>query len=354
MAITLLPTGLRRGPGVPGVGSRGGAGFVIPLLLWTGACAEGWEGPRGPTGWVLDSAAFVVTGYVDGDPEIFLVRNRFDTLWTRVTDRPGLDNSATWSADGEWIVFHSDRTSTAAPDLDLFLVNPEGRVPPVPLTFDPGLDYLPHYSPDGQYISFLSRRDSAEASSASADEEEPLAHIYLLEVVGRTARRVTRYPVNASLGATWMPDGESLLGARRLEPDGPTHLVRIWLDLDRSASLPLGVREQVLVADAAFNYTPVPSPDGSRIAYTAESGGAARVVVMDLASGERRTLTESGHAYVDTWTPDGNWIAVTRWDPKDDRREVWLVDPDGEEPDEPLLRGSNRPASDVAFRPVRR
>ena len=136
--------------------------------------------------------------------------------------------------------------------------------------------------------------------------------------------------------------------------DGPTHLVRIWLDLDRSASVPLGVREQVLVSDEAFNYTPVPSPDGSRIAYTAESGSAAQIVVMDLATAERRILTENGYAYVDTWTPDGDWIAVTRWDPEDDRREVWLIDPDGEEPDEPLLRGSDRLASDVAFRPVRR
>lgn len=322
--------------------------FLVPPLV--AACGDGGEAPWPPPPFELDSASFVVTAYEEGDPELFLVRNRFDTLWARVTDRPGLDNSATWSPDGEWVVFHSDRSSADSLDLDLFLVNPEGRVPPVPLTSDPAFDYLPSYSPDGRYLAFLSRR--AESPRESEGDAAARAHIYLLEVVGRTVHRVTRTPVNASLGASWMPDGQSLLIARREGEDGPTALVRVTLDLGAPADRPMGTREEVLVADSLFNYTPAASPDGRRIAYTAESSEAARVVVLDLETGERTVLTDAGFHYVDTWTPDGEWVAVTRWDPAQGRREIWLLDPDGELPEMPLLAATNRSASDVAFRPV--
>ena len=347
-----VPLSGGRGRAAPPIGllNRLSATVAILVPLLAGACGDGGEAPWTPPPFELDSASFVVTAYEEGDPELFLVRNRFDTLWVRVTDRPGLDNSATWSPDGEWVVFHSDRSSADSLNLDLFLVNPEGRVPPVPLTSDPALDYLPSYSPDGRYLAFLSRR--AEAPREAEGDAAARAHIYLLDVVGRTVQRVTRTPVNASLGASWMPDGQSLLVARREGEDGPTALVRVMLDLGASADRPMGTREEVLVADSLFNYTPAASPDGRRIAYTAESSEAARVVVLDLETGERTVLTDEGFHYVDTWTPDGEWVAVTRWDPDQDRREIWLLDPDGERPEMPLLEATSRSASDVAFRPV--
>jgi Tol biopolymer transport system component len=298
-----------------------------------------------PSAWNLDSASFVVTAAVDGDPELFLVRNRFDTAWVRLTERPGLDHSATWSPDGEWITYHADRGSDSVPELDLYMLRPGGRVPPVRLTDAPGLDYLPAYAPDGRHIAFLSRRPTPDRPDGSP------GHIHMLGVVGQEVRQVTCAPVNASLGPAWMPDGESLLIARRVQEDGPTILVRVWLDLNRRTGRPLAEREEVLVRDGLFNYTPVPSPDGRRIAWTAEDDDAARVMTLDLETGARREVTDQGFQYVEAWTPDGAWLAVTRWDRETGRREIWLVDPEGVQPAEPLLPPDSPSASGVAFRP---
>lgn len=319
---------------------------ALPLLLPALACGEPGPEPPLPTEpWVLDSASFVVTGVAEGHPELFLVRNRRDTVWTRLTAREGLDNSATWSPDGALLVFHSDRSATDAPDLDLFLVEPGSGRPAVQLTFEPGFDYLPAFSPDGRHVAFLSRR-----AEIGYPEGSP-GHIYLLALDGTGVRRVTRVPISASLGPAWMPDGESLLIARRLEDDGPTILSRVWIDLTVPRDEPVGIREEVLVADAFFNYTPIPSPDGRRLAYTAEADGVAGVVVMDLETRQRTLLTDQGFNYVDGWTPDGERVVVTRWYPAFQRRDAWLLDPEGVEPEEELLQPVHRSASNVAFRP---
>ena len=40
----------------------------------------------------------------------------------RLTDDPGLDEYPTWSPDGQWIAFYSDRDG----DLDIYIVRPDG------------------------------------------------------------------------------------------------------------------------------------------------------------------------------------------------------------------------------------
>ncbi|HSG47663.1 MAG TPA: hypothetical protein VLA43_07630 [Longimicrobiales bacterium] len=315
-------------------------------VLMASGCAS--ETPREPSPWILDEAPFVVTGAEGGDPELFLARNRFDTAWVRLTVHPGLDNSATWSPDGRFVVFHSDRDAGDTPDLDLYRLEPGSGEPPVRLTAERGFDYLPDYAPDGRRIAFLSRRAEAEWPQGSP------GHVYVMGADGSGTRRATRLPVAASLGPAWMADGTSLLVARRVEPDGPTVLARIWLDFDAPEDEPLEVRDEILVRDDLFNYTPAPAPDGQRIAYTAEGSEGTAVVILDLVSGERKIVLEGGFNYVDEWTPDGRWILVTRWDPESRSRDPWLLSADGAEAHRPLLEPAHRSGSDVSFRPVKR
>lgn len=83
--------------------------------------------------------------------------------------------------------------------------------------------------------------------------------------------------------------------------------------------------EQIVACDSPRE--PRLSPDGRRVAYTAEAGGARQVVVLDLRSGATRQLTASEKAVSDPqWSPDGTRLAFVRDD------AIWLIGADGSRP----------------------
>jgi dipeptidyl aminopeptidase/acylaminoacyl peptidase len=52
------------------------------------------------------------------------------------------------------------------------------------------------------------------------------------------------------------------------------------------------------------------SPDGTQVVYmSAPNGGAPRVYVLDLATGESRLVTPNYEGRNPQWSPDGKWIA---------------------------------------------
>ena len=65
-----------------------------------------------------------------------------------------LDRDATWSPDGNKIVFYSYRSGNA----DIWVMDSDGTNL-MNLTNDAAGDLSPHWSPDGQYIIFSSNRD---------------------------------------------------------------------------------------------------------------------------------------------------------------------------------------------------
>ncbi len=69
------------------------------------------------------------------------------------------------------------------------------------------------------------------------------------------------------------------------------------------------------------------APDGRRVAYTAEAGGARQVFILDLRSGATRQLTASEKAVSDPqWAPDGAHLAFVRDD------AIWLIGAEGSRP----------------------
>jgi Tol biopolymer transport system component len=69
---------------------------------------------------------------------------------------------------------------------------------------------------------------------------------------------------------------------------------------------------QVTFADGIEQF-PAFSPDGSRIAFTAEAGGVRQLFVKDLASGEERRLTSGDFDDIQpAWSPDGRVLAFVR------------------------------------------
>jgi dipeptidyl aminopeptidase/acylaminoacyl peptidase len=69
------------------------------------------------------------------------------------------------------------------------------------------------------------------------------------------------------------------------------------------------------------------SPDGRRVAYTAEAGGARQIFVLELRSGLARQVTASEHDVGDPqWSADGDWLAFVR------EKAIWIVGADGARP----------------------
>ncbi len=73
---------------------------------------------------------------------------------TRLTYDPGLQSEPTWSPDGRFIAYSSDR----AGNFDIW-VRPVGEGNPVQVTKDPAHDWQPDWSADGNVIVFRSERD---------------------------------------------------------------------------------------------------------------------------------------------------------------------------------------------------
>jgi len=83
--------------------------------------------------------------------------------------------------------------------------------------------------------------------------------------------------------------------------------------------------EQIVACDSPRE--PRLSPDGRRVAYTTEAGGARQVFILDLRSGATRQLTASEKPVSDPqWAPDGAHLAFVRDD------AIWLIGANGTRP----------------------
>jgi len=212
----------------------------------------------------------------DYDPEmdIYAYKEGTKTL-TRLTTAKGYDAEAGYSPDGQWIVFSStraafDHTRTPAEDkqfttdpawfAEIFIMKADGSGQKR-LTTTPGYDGGPFFTPDGKKI--LWRR---------FDEQGLIADVWTMNLDGTDKKQITNFS-----SMSWAPymhvSGEYILFASNKL--GFENFEVFMVDA-------AGTKEPVRVTYSdGFDGLPVPSPDGTQIAFTsARSGGGAGQIFL--------------------------------------------------------------------------
>jgi serine/threonine protein kinase/Tol biopolymer transport system component len=157
---------------------------------------------------------------------------------SRLTFDPGLQSEPTWSPDGRFIAYSSDRGG----NFDIW-VQPVDEGDPVQVTKSPAHDWQPDWSPDGNRLVFRSEREGGG--------------LFVVPALGGNERKISSFGYRAR----WSPDGSQILFS--------TSLVWVWeppkvyvVGLDGRA--PRAVLAEFL---AEFITTPQVAwhPDGQRV-----------------------------------------------------------------------------------------
>lgn len=92
-----------------------------------------------------------------------------------------------------------------------------------------------------------------------------------------------------------------------------------------------GFNSQAVLSSLEPIRSPKWSPDGSRIAYVSFESRKSTVIVQDLSTGQRRTISNfRGDNYAPNWSPDGSQLVVAL--SKDAISQIYVISANGGEP----------------------
>ena len=276
----------------PGLGSSAGAA-LIAFTLAASAFAQDRFGSEQPSGIMLmnrlgPSGSELYIANADGSGE------------RKLSSGVDFEYNATFSRDGNWIVFTSERDAHG--QADIYRIRPDGSGRER-LTDHIAMDDQAALSPDGTRVAFVSTR------------EQHTANIWVLDLETRALRNVTGDLDGAADGLprgyfrpAWSPDGQWLA----FSSDRNTE----WVGHERGAGAghhqalsvyvirPDGTDLRRITAPGMSAGSPEWSPDGNRLVFyeidPAQTFIArmphpenvpAQIVSVDLATGERAEHT---------------------------------------------------------------
>ena len=177
----------------------------------------------------------------------------------RLTDDPSFDDQAALSPDGRLLAFVSTRTGHA----NIWLLDLSTRQLKN-LTNGPRGDFRPAWSPDGQWIVFSSDRDSALPKRPNSFETIQCTELYVIRPDGSGIRRLTH-------------NGKSFAGSPSWSPDG----------------------NQIVFYEASFEAV-IDLSDGRRLRATTQ------IATIDVNTGERHTISQGpGEKWSPRWASRG-------------------------------------------------
>lgn len=222
--------------------------------------------------WSPDGSRIVF--YSDRQGNVFIDHNDLDVYvmnadgsdQTPITDAPGRDMLADWSADGARIAFVSDR----AGPYDIFLMDADGANP-VNLTDNSVEVYNPSFSPNGDRIVF----------DAPVLEHDDRYDIFTMRPDGSGVVNLTASADGHDFNARWSPDGRRL--AFMSSRDGNFEIYVMNSD---------GSDQRRLTDQGENDHDPSWSPDGRRIVFMSRRDGNPEIYVMNADGSDQRRLTD--------------------------------------------------------------
>ena len=196
------------------------------------------------------------------------------------------------------------------PEMDIYVeVRSTGEL--VRLTTARGYDAEGSYSPDGEWIVFTSNR-SAYDRELTVEEQRRLeidpayfAEIYLMAADGSRSRRLTTVP-GYDGGPFFMPGGERIVW-RRFEEDGL--IADVW------TMKPDGSDQRRITDFGAMSWAPYPHPSGRYFVFASNKLGFDNFeLYMVDAAGTRepvRVTYTAGFDGLPVFAPDGDSISWT-------------------------------------------
>lgn len=253
----------------------------------------------------LDGKHLIVLATTEDIPksQVFIVGLKTKRM-QRFLEHEGEDACPYFSPDGQWVVFAStmhdpsrggnyskpDDYPTAA-EIYTARFNGTGLKR---LTFNDAYEAESSFSPDGKKILFTSSRDGN-------------LELYLMNTDGTDQTRLTFTEDLQEGGAFFMPNGKEIV-YRAWKKENPDHISQIYIiGAD-------GKNNRQITHDAAFNWSPYPSPDGKRIVYASDRDerGNYEIYLMNAdGTGIRRLTFNKKFDSFPVFAPDGKTLNFT-------------------------------------------
>jgi Tol biopolymer transport system component len=257
--------------------------------------------------WSPDGASIVFTSEREGSADLFRVKPDGTGL-ERLTDSPAYDDQAAFSPDGKRLVFVTTRNGGTA---DLWTMDLQTRRARA-LTSGAGGDFRPSWSPDGRWIAFSSDRRSDLPFAHGRWEHLQLADIYVIHPDGSGLKPLTTHG-NFCGSPKWTADSrrvvaycmtaEQTLDNRRAAPEHPEDTRLVSIDIASGAASDLASGPGV-----KFNPSILA---GGELAYIRKDGGAEGAGIYYATRGRG----PKGDIRSASWSPDGTRVVFHKRQP---------------------------------------